>query len=124
MQKIRATLWVWNPSDASKPGVEVGALVDTSAVMPVLPKEVIERLEITIIDKVRVTPANGQWEERDVAGPVTIAIGDREMSGSCFVGAVKSEPLIGQIVVASLDLIIDWPRNALRPRSEFPTRPS
>ncbi|VFN03919.1 MAG: hypothetical protein BECKG1743E_GA0114224_106721, partial [Candidatus Kentron sp. G] len=49
---------------------------------------------------------------------------NRKMFGSCLAGAVGSEPLIGQLVLKSLDLIVDCPRNALRPRPESPGCPS
>jgi len=71
-----------------------------------------------------VTLANEQSEEMDVAGPVTMTIGDRKMFGSCLVGPVKSEPLVGQLLLESLDLIVDCARNTLRSRPESPAYPS
>nr|VFJ63771.1 MAG: hypothetical protein BECKFM1743A_GA0114220_103405 [Candidatus Kentron sp. FM]VFJ65907.1 MAG: hypothetical protein BECKFM1743C_GA0114222_104063 [Candidatus Kentron sp. FM]VFK14890.1 MAG: hypothetical protein BECKFM1743B_GA0114221_103445 [Candidatus Kentron sp. FM] len=124
MGEVRATLRVENTLDASKPGREVDSLVDTGAVMPMLPKDVLDELGISVIDRVLVTLANEQSEEMDVAGPITLGIGNRKMFGSCLVGAAESEPLIGQLVLESLDLIVDCPRNALRPRPESPGCPS
>nr|VFK10235.1 MAG: hypothetical protein BECKLPF1236A_GA0070988_100346 [Candidatus Kentron sp. LPFa]VFK28469.1 MAG: hypothetical protein BECKLPF1236C_GA0070990_100656 [Candidatus Kentron sp. LPFa] len=124
MGEVRTTLLLANTLDASKPGLELDGLVDTGAVMPMLPRDVIDKLEIPIIDKAIVTLANEKSEEMDVAGPITMTIGDRKMFGSCLVGAVKSESLIGQIVLESLDLIVDCARGALRTRPESPAYPS
>ena len=41
-------------------------------------------------------------EERPLAGPVTVRIGNRSMSTDCVVGPPLSEPLIGRIVLAAL----------------------
>ena len=74
----------------------VDAIVDTGAVMLVLPQNMVERLGVEI-----------RQEERPVAGPLTIHIGNRFMSTDCVVGPPLSEPLIGQIVLEALDLIAD-----------------
>nr|VFK38261.1 MAG: hypothetical protein BECKTC1821D_GA0114238_100412 [Candidatus Kentron sp. TC]VFK39699.1 MAG: hypothetical protein BECKTC1821E_GA0114239_100514 [Candidatus Kentron sp. TC] len=124
MGEVRTTLLVENTSDANKPGLEVDGLVDTGAVMPMLPRDVIDKLEIPIIDKAIVTFANEKSEQMEIGGPITIIIGDRKMFGSCLVGAVKSESSIGQVVLESLDLIVDCSRGALRPRPESPAYPS
>nr|VFJ47909.1 MAG: clan AA aspartic protease, AF_0612 family [Candidatus Kentron sp. DK]VFJ56825.1 MAG: clan AA aspartic protease, AF_0612 family [Candidatus Kentron sp. DK] len=124
MGEVRATLLAGNTLDETVPGLEIDALVDAGAVMSMLPEDVVDKLAIPVIDKAVVTLANEKSEEMDVAGPITITIGDRKMFGSCLVGPVKSEPLIGQLVLESLDLIVDCARNALRPRPESPAYPS
>ena len=62
-------------------------------------------------------------EERPVAGPLTIRIGNRFMSTDCIVGPPLSEPLIGQIVLEALDLIADCTNRTLTPRPESPDYP-
>ena len=62
-------------------------------------------------------------EERPVAGPLTIRIGNRFMSTDCVVGPPLSEPLIGQIVLEALDLIADCTNRTLSPRPESPDYP-
>ena len=62
-------------------------------------------------------------ETRQVAGPVTVHIGDRFMSADCIVGPPSSEPLIGQIVLGALDLVADCANRTLGPRPESPDRP-
>ena len=94
----------------------VDAVVDTGAVMLVLPQDVVEQLGLTIRRTVVVTYADERREERPVAGPVTMAIGKRFMSIDCVVGPARSEPSIGQAMLESLDLIADCTNRALIPR--------
>lgn len=89
------------------------AIVDTGAVMLVLPQNVVERLGLEI----------RQQAERPVAGPLTIRIGNRFMSTDCVVRPPLSEPLIGQIILGALDLIADCTNRTLTPRPESPDYP-
>ena len=99
----------------------VDAVVGTGAVMLVLPQNVVERLGLETRRTVIVTYADERREERPVAGPVTVQIGNRSMSTDCVVGPPLSEPLIGQIVLEALDLIADCTNRTLAPR--FPDYP-
>ena len=85
----------------------VTGIVDTGAVTLVLPQNVVERLDLKTRRTVVVTYADDRKEERPVAGPLTIEVCDRFMSTDCIVGPPLSEPLIGQVVLESLDLIAD-----------------
>ena len=96
---------------------EVRGVVNTGAVTLVLPQNVVERLGLKTRRTVVVTYADDRKEERPVAGPVTIEIGDRFMSTDCIVGPPLSEPLIGQVVLESLDLIADCTKQTLLPRT-------
>ena len=89
------------------------AIVDTGAVMLVLPQNVVERLGLEI----------RQQAGRRLAGPLTICIGNRFMSTDCVVGPPLSEPLIGQIILEALDLIADCTNRTLTPRPESPDYP-
>ena len=91
-------------------------IVDTGAVALVLPQNIAERLGLRIRRTVVVTYADERKEERPVAGPVTIQIGDRFMSTDCIVGPPFSETLIGQVVLESLDLLADSQNQTLLPR--------
>ena len=101
----------------------VDGVVDTGAVMLVLPKDVVDRLGLETQREVAVTCANEYKETRQVAGPVTVHIGDRFMISDCIVGPPSSEPLIGQIVLGALDLVADCGNRTLGPRPESPDRP-
>ena len=96
---------------------EVTGIVDTGAVTLVLPQNVVERLGLKTRRTVVVTYADDRKEERPVAGPVTIEVCDRFMSTDCIVGPPLSEPLIGQVVLESLDLIADCAKRTLLPRT-------
>ena len=95
----------------------VTGIVDTGAVTLVLPQNVVERLGLKTRRTVVVTYADDRKEERPVAGPVTIEVCDRFMSTDCIVGPPLSEPLIGQVVLESLDLIADCAKQTLLPRT-------
>ena len=101
----------------------VEGLVDTGAVMLVLPENVVSRLGLRMQREVVVTYADERKETRPVAGPVTVHIGDRFMISECIVGPPLSEPLIGQIVLEALDLLADCTNRTVGPRPESPDSP-
>ena len=101
----------------------VDGVVDTGAVMLVLPEDVVDRLGLRTQREVDVAYANECRETRQVAGPVTVQIGNRFMTAECIVGPPASEPLIGQIVLAALDLVADCGKRTLAPRTESPDSP-
>ena len=101
---------------------QVEGIVDTGAVMLVLPQNVVERLGLEPLRTAIVTCADERKEERPVAGPVTIEVCDRMMVAECVVGPPLSEPLIGQIVLEALDLIADCANRTLTPRTpDYPS---
>ena len=104
--------------------VELEALVDTGAVMVLLPQDVVEALGLKKIDKAIVTLANEEKIELDVVGTVSLMIGNRKMKTDCLVGPPQCEPLIGQIVLERLDLIVDPLKRTISPRPESPYLPS
>ena len=101
----------------------VDGLVDRGMMMSVLPQNVVEPLGLAIHGKVVVSYANERKEERGVAGPVSIRIGNRAMNTDCVVGPPLSVPLIGQIVLSGLDLIVDRTNRTVGPRPESPDYP-
>ena len=101
----------------------VKGVVDTGAVMLVLPENVVGRLGLRTRRQVVVTYADERKETRAVAGPVTIHIGNRFMIAECIIGPPLSEPLIGQIVLEALDLVADCTNRTVGPRPESPDSP-
>ena len=100
----------------------VDGVVDTGAVMLVLPRNVVERLGLDPLRTAVVTYADERRDERPVAGPVAIEVCDRFMVTECVVGPPSSEALIGQIVLEGLDLIADCANRTLTPRTpDYPT---
>ena len=97
-------------------GATVDGVVDTGAVTLVLPQNVVERLGLEQQGTAFVTCADERRDERPLAGPVTVRIGNRAMVTHCVVGPPLSEPLIGQVVLETLDLIADCTNRTLTPR--------
>jgi clan AA aspartic protease len=126
MREVRAKALVANPLKPQLHPIELDCLVDTGAVMAMLPRDVIEKLEIAITGKAIVMLANDQAEAMEIAGPLSITIGDRKMHLDCLVRPLLVEPLLGQRVLEGLDLdlIVDCSRKTLTPRPESPAYPS
>ena len=101
----------------------VDGVVDTGAVMLVLPEDVVGQLGLRTRGDVTVAYANDYRELRQVAGPVTVQIGNRSMNADCIIGPPSSEPLIGQIVLEALDLVADCGNRTLAPRPDSPDTP-
>ena len=104
--------------------VEIEALVDTGAVMMLLPQDVVEVLGLDKIDRAIVTLANEEKVELDVAGTVSLTLLNRKMKTDCLVGPPQCEPLIGQLVLERLDLILDPLKRTITARPESPYVPS
>ncbi len=103
---------------------DMQAIVDTGAVMLFIPQDVVEKLGLVILRTVIVTYADERKEERSVAAPIYIKIGNRFMITECVVGPPLSEALIGQVILEELDLIPDCQKQTLTPRPESPIYPS
>lgn len=103
---------------------EVEALVDTGAVMMLLPQDLVERLGLTILGKAIVTLANEQKVEMGRAGTILLTVAGRKMPTDCLVGPPRCEVLIGQLVMESLDMIPDPLKKTLTPRPESPYLPT
>ena len=101
----------------------VEGVVDTGAVMLMLPENLVGSLGLRTRRQISVTYADERSETRPVAGPVTVQIGNRFMTTDCVVGPPSSEPLIGQIVMEALDLVADCGNRTLAPRPESPDMP-
>jgi clan AA aspartic protease len=103
---------------------EIDAMVDTGAVMILLPQDVVEALGLEKIDRAIVTLANDEKIELDIAGTISLTACNRKMKTDCLVGPPLCEPLIGQLVLERLDLIIDPLKRTITPRPESPYLPS
>ncbi len=123
MGEVRTQPIIKNPL---KPefSLEIDACVDTGAVMLLLSRDVVERLDLKKTGKAIVTLADDTKQEMEKAGPVYLEIGDRNGHFDCLIGPVGCEPLVGQIILEALDLIVDCPQQTLRPRPESPAYPS
>ncbi len=102
---------------------EIEAVVDTGAVMILLPQDLVERLGLPTIDRTIVSLADEQRIELDVAGGLRLTLLGRTMSTDCLIGPPRCEPLLGQLVLERLDLIVDARNKTLTVRPESPYLP-
>lgn len=103
---------------------ELDAVVDTGAVMMLLPQDMVEALGLQAFGKIVVALANDQKIELEQAGTLTLTVAGRDMKTDCLVGPPGCEALIGQIVLERLDLIVDPVKRTLTPRPESPFLPT
>ncbi len=109
MGEVRANSQVRNPLVLDGPVLELDACVNTGAVMLLLGRDIVDRLELSINGQAVMTLADDSKQEMDKAGPLSLQVGDRSDFFSCLVGPVGCEPLVGQLVLEALDLIVDCP---------------
>ena len=88
MGEVRIKCLIGNPLKPGSAPLEVDALVDTGAVLPLLGRDIVDKLDLAITRKAIVILANETSEEMDVAGPISLAIGDRQSYFECLVGPV------------------------------------
>ena len=102
----------------------VDVVVDSGAVMLVLPQDLVEALGLRMLRKAIVTYADERKEERDIAGVVSVKVAGRTVETNCVVGPPGSEALLGQIVLEEADLLIDCANQQLIVRPESPYLPT
>jgi clan AA aspartic protease len=102
----------------------VDVVVDSGTMMLVLPQDLVEALGLRTLRKAIVTYADERKEERNVAGVVSVKVAGRSVETTCVVGPPGSEPLLGQIVLAEADLLVDCVNQRLIPRPESPYLPT
>jgi len=128
MGEVRVPIKLENAADAAANlpirQHEMSAMVDSGAVMLALPQDVTEKLGLNFIRKSIVSFADDRRDELSVVGPVTIELAGRRMMAECLVLPPSAEALIGQVVLESLDLLVDCQRRSLSPRPESPIYPS
>ena len=85
----------------------VDVVVDSGAVMLVLPQDLVEALGLRTLRKAIVAYADERKVEVDVAGVVSVRVAGRSVETNCLVGPPGSEALLGQVVLEQADLLID-----------------
>ena len=101
----------------------VKAIADDGAVMLALPEDVVGRLGTPVVGSVACSSAGGRRDERPVAGPVTVRIGDRSTPANCVVVPAGAHAVLGRVILAQLDLAADRVKRTLGPRPKSPDRP-
>ncbi len=104
--------------------LDIDAVVDTGAVMTLLPQDAVEALGVETRGSIVVQLANDQKIELPRTRGFRLTIAGRDMFTDCLVGPPGCEALIGQIVMERLDLIADPAKRTLTPRPESPFLPT
>lgn len=135
MGEIRAKVLLENVSDLAllqaghlrKDAVrlrEIEAVVDTGAVMMLLPRDLVDALGLEITGQYHALLANDETVVLPRATWLRATICGRDMTTDCLVGPAGCEALIGQVLLEQLDLIPDPKKRTLTPRPESPFRPT
>ena len=118
IERVKLTS-LFNPNKS----VEVEAVVDTGATMVVLPKDIVEALELRKVREVKVRYANNKVETKPIYGVVTIELKGRSANLDVLVEEKGSQPLIGQVLLELLDLVIEPKTRKLIPNPASPEMP-
>lgn len=113
-----------NGDAAEVRALKIQALVDTGAVMNLLPQDVIEYLGVPIVDSAIVTLADERREEMPIAEGVTFKLAGRRATVPCLVGPPRCQALVGQVVLELLDLVVDCPGRRVLANPDSPIYPS
>lgn len=105
------------------PVSELDCLIDTGALMVLLPEDEVGKLGLVRGGHVIVTYADDRREQLSTARGLEVTILGRTMVTDCVIGPPLCEPLIGQLVLEELDLIVDCARRQIGPRPESPNLP-
>jgi predicted aspartyl protease len=100
---------------------EADALVDTGAVLSVIPVQVMERLGVLARGKRVAKYADGRTESVAVTEPIVFEILGRNTLEEALV--LGDEVLIGQTVLAKLDLFADCANGRVSPNPAHPDQP-
>jgi len=118
IEKVRVT----NLLDTTK-SVKVEAVIDTGATMIVLPQDIVRKLGLRRIRKVKVRYANNTTESKSIYGVVTLEIKGRTGNFDVLAEAEGAQPLIGQVALEVLDLVVDSRTRTLIPNPASPEMP-
>ena len=102
----------------------VDAVADVASGALLLPEEVVAALGLGDRGVVLATPAEvsdppppvRSHEQRPVAGPVAVRLGNRSMVTDCVVVPRGTQPRVGHLVLTRLDLDFDYDRETVVPR--------
>lgn len=100
---------------------EADALVDTGAVRPVLPPQVVQQLGLQVRGQRVAEYADGRREPVGVTEPLVIELHGRDTLEEALV--LGDEVLIGQTVLEKLDLFVDPQGRRLFPNPAHPDQP-
>lgn len=100
---------------------EADALIDTGAVVSIIPVYVFAQLGLMASGRTVAEYADGRREAVDVTEPVVFEINGRRTTDESFV--IGDEVLIGQTVLEKLDLLVDCNSRKVVPNPAHPDQP-
>ena len=103
--------------------VEVEGLVDTGATLLVIPKAIADQLGVPEVRRTTVRYADQRVAEKSIVGPIRVTVCNRTALFEAVVEEQLTEPLIGQIVLESLDLVVSPRELTLMPNPRSPELP-
>jgi clan AA aspartic protease len=103
---------------------EIDALADTGAVEMLIPQDIAEKLGLRFLQTVTVTLADDSKKDLWRASALQITVCNRKLPISCLVGPTGCEPLLGQVVMESLDLVLSPSERTITPNPKSPNQPT
>lgn len=97
--------------------VEIEGVVNTGAAYLCLPPDVIEKLGLLYSHTREVTTANGRVKRRIFNGAIII-IQDRDIQMQVMENDVTTPPLIGYLVLETMDFVVDTKSQRIIPNPE------
>jgi clan AA aspartic protease len=101
--------------------MEIEAVVDTGAVMSVIPVHIVQKLGLEIRARRMARYADGRTEDVGITGGVLFEIQGRDTIEEALV--LGDQVLIGQTVLEKLDLLADCAGRRLMPNPDRPNQP-
>ncbi len=100
---------------------ETNALVDTGAVRTIIPRHVLDALDLELDSETVAEYAAGGKDNVGLSGPLRVEIVGRRTSDEALV--LGDEVLIGQTVLEKLDLLVDCNSRQVVPNPAHPAQP-
>ncbi len=94
----------------------VNGIVDTEAVMLVLPEAIAKQRGVPKVDEASVRYADHRKATREIVGDIELELLGRKYTLNAIVEPGRTDALIGAIVLEALDLLVDCPTQTLHPR--------
>ena len=113
MGYIRVKAVVANPADRTK-SIDMDCLVDTGAIYTMIPRDLLEKINIEVIGSRRFRLANGKVEQYDV-GEAHVEVKNIGATSLVVFGPEGSMPLLGVTTLELLGLQVDPISGQLKP---------
>lgn len=122
MRLIYANISLSNPRDKKLKPLETNSLVDTGALMMVIPDHISIQLGLEELERREVTTADGKKHLCPYVGPLQINFENR----SCFTGALVlgDSVILGAIPMEDMDLVVHPAKRKLSVNPESPNIPT